>query len=173
MATLNAPVEIRLPYTPDVEELANSKYLTVSYVAANSTFVQLLNGKYDSALQAMVFPAANTGQYAVVYTKKFFNDVIKDSWYTPAVETMASKGIIDGTSATSFSPGQKVTRGEYLAWLVRTLDLKAELNTTFSDMKRTDLYYEEIGIAKALGIALGSNGSFYPKRKLLDKIWLC
>ncbi|WKL02223.1 S-layer homology domain-containing protein [Paenibacillus amylolyticus] len=107
MATLNAPVEIRLPYTPDVEELANSKYLTVSYVAANSTFVQLLNGKYDSALQAMVFPAANTGQYAVVYTKKFFNDVIKDSWYAPAIETMASKGIIDGTSATSFSPEQR------------------------------------------------------------------
>lgn len=166
MATLNAPAEIRLPYAPDVEELANSKYLTVSYVAANSTFVQLLNGKYDSALQAMVFPAANTGQYAVVYTKKFFNDVIKDSWYAPAVETMASKGLIDGTSAKSFSPGQKVTRGEYLAWLVRTLDLKAEFNTTFSDMKQTDLYYKEIGIAKALGIALGTNGSFYPETEI-------
>ncbi|WKL02224.1 S-layer homology domain-containing protein [Paenibacillus amylolyticus] len=46
--------------------------------------------------------------------------------------------------------------------MVRTLDLKAEFNTTFSDMKQTDLYYEEIGIAKALGIALGTNGSFYP-----------
>ncbi|WP_186380916.1 DUF5695 domain-containing protein [Paenibacillus xylanexedens] len=166
MVALNAPAEIRVPYTPDVEELANSSYLTVSYMAANSTFVELLNGRYDSDLQVMVFTAANTGEYAVVYTKKYFNDVIKDSWYASAVETMASKGFIEGTSATSFSPGQQVTRGEYLAWLVRTLELKAEVNTTFDDVELEDLYYEEIGIAKALGIALGSNGSFYPETEI-------
>lgn len=166
MVALNALAEIRLPYTPGVEELANFKYLTVSYVAANSTFVQLLNSRYDSDLQAMVFTAANTGQYAVVYTKKYFNDVIKNSWYAPAVETMASNGFIEGTSATSFSPGQQVTRGEYLAWLVKTLELKAEVNTTFDDVELEDRYYEELGIAKALGIALGSNGSFYPETEI-------
>jgi hypothetical protein len=100
------------------------------------------------------------GTFAVAYTKKSFIDVTSQSWYKVAVETMASKGLIDGTSSTSFSPDNKITRSEFLAWLIRTLGLTAEFNTNFSDIQETNKYYDEIGMAKALGIAVGSSGIF-------------
>ncbi|WP_310830171.1 DUF5695 domain-containing protein [Paenibacillus pedocola] len=159
-SNLNTPAEIKIPYTPAADEQANSEYLVVWHLDANGKPVQIKKAKYDTAQQDMVFTAMNTGQYAVAYTKKSFSDVSKDTWYAAAVETMASKGFIDGTSATSFNPGNKITRSEYLAWLVRTLELSAEFNTNFSDIENTNPYYDEIGIAKALGIALGSKGSF-------------
>lgn len=163
---LNAPAEIRLPYASGAEELANAKYLAVSYIDANGKLVQIDNAEYDAAGQVMIFTAANAGEYAIVYTWKSFNDVIKDSWYAAAVETMASKGFIEGTSEATFNPGNKITRSEYLAWLVRTLELTADFNTSFSDIQNTNPYYNEIGIAKVLGIALGSNGSFQPDTEI-------
>jgi|GEM_PF-800786 len=158
--SLNAPVEIKIPYTPTSEELENSEYLVVWYIDENGKHVQINNAEYDADEKAIVFTTTHVGKYAVAYTKKSFSDVTKNSWYETAVETMASKGYIDGTTDTSFSPNNNITRSEYLAWLVRTLGLTAEFNTNFSDVLETNKYYNEIAIAKALGITVGYNGKF-------------
>ncbi|MNO20757.1 Endo-1,4-beta-xylanase A precursor [compost metagenome] len=157
---LNSPVEIQIPYIPTAEELANAEYLTVWYIDTNGKPVQIKNVKYDTNQKAIVFTTTQVGTFAIAYTKKSFSDVTNPSWYTVAVETMASKGFIDGTSSTSFSPDNKITRSEFLAWLVRTLGLTAEFNTNFSDIQETNKYYDEIGIARALGIAEGFSGIF-------------
>ena len=157
---LNAPVEIQIPYTPTSEELANAEYLAIWYIDANGKPVQIKNAKYDTAQKAMVFTTSQVGEFAIAYTKKSFSDVTHQSWYKAAVETMASKGFVEGTTSTSFSPDNKITRSEYLAWLVRTLELSAVFNTNFSDIQETNKYFDEIGIARALGIAVGYNGIF-------------
>lgn len=158
--SLNAPVEVRIPYIAALNELATSAYLTVWHVDADGKPAQIRHAKYDAVKKAVVFTTTQSGTYAVAYTKKSFNDVAQNAWYQPAVEMMASRGIIDGTSSTSFSPDSTVTRMEYLAWLVRTLELKAEFDTNFSDIQETNTYYQEIGIARALGITAGTNGIF-------------
>ena len=158
--SLKTPVEIKIPYTLTSEELANSEYLVVWYIDENGKHIQINNAKYDAAEKAIVFTTTYVGKYAVAYTKKSFSDVTKNSWYETAVETMASKGFIDGITDTSFSPDNQITRSEYLAWLVRTLGLTAEFNTNFSDVLVTNKYYDEIGIAKALGITVGYKGKF-------------
>ncbi|WP_157643660.1 DUF5695 domain-containing protein [Paenibacillus camerounensis] len=158
--SLNASVEVRIPYIAALNELATSAYLTIWHVDADGKPAQIRLAQYDAFKKAVVFTAAQSGTYAVAYTKKSFGDVVQNAWYRPAVETMASKGIIDGTASTSFSPGSTVTRMEYLAWLVRTLELKAEFDANFSDIQETNTYYEEIGIARALGITTGTNGIF-------------
>lgn len=51
--------------------------------------------------------------------------------------------------------------------LVRMLDLKADFNSNFSDVRATDYYYEALGIVKQLGIANGAGeGKFNPKETL-------
>ncbi|KUP26213.1 hypothetical protein AWJ19_23535 [Paenibacillus sp. DMB5] len=160
--SLNAPVEVRIPYLPSLHELVTSEYLTVWHVNADGKPVQIRHAKYDAVKKALVFNTTQPGTYAVAYTHKSFSDVAPNAWYQPAVETMASKGFIDGTSSTDFSPDSTVTRIEYLAWLVRTLGLSAEFAANFSDIHATNQYYEEIGIARALGITVGFDGNFNP-----------
>jgi chitodextrinase len=161
-----AKLTIKIPYTPTSAELANSEYLTVWYIDTNGRAIQMKDAKYVPAEKAMVFTTDHLSKYAVVYTKVNFSDMQKHSWAVKAVEALISDGIIEGTSNTAFSPAQKITREEFVAWLVRTLGLTADFKDNFSDVKETDKYYREIGIAKELGITAGFEGKFSPDREI-------
>ncbi len=161
-----AKLTIKIPYAPTSAELANSEYLTVWYIDANGRAIQMKDAKYVPAEKAMVFTTDHLSKYAVVYTKVNFSDMQKHFWAAEAVKALAENGILEGTSDTAFSPGQKITRAEYVAWLVRTLGLAADIQDNFSDVKETDKYYREIGIAKALGITAGFEGKFSPGREI-------
>lgn len=157
---LRAPLEIRMPYTLTEEERENPEYLVVWFVDKNGKPARIHRSEYDLKDESIVFTTDQVGYYTVSYSKKSFDDVAEDAWYKKAVVTMASKGFIDGTSEDSFSPDHNITRGEYLAWLVRTLELAAELDENFSDLEEENPYFDEIGVAKALGITVGYNGKF-------------
>lgn len=161
-----ARLTIKIPYAPTSAELANSEHLTVWYIDANSKAIQMKDAKYVPAEKAMVFTTDHLSKYAVVYTKMNFSDMQKHSWAVDAVEALISEGIIEGTSATAFSPAKKITREEFVAWLVRTLEFTADFKDNFSDVKETDKYYKEIGIAKEVGIVVGFEGRFSPDREI-------
>ncbi|HIX32267.1 MAG TPA: S-layer homology domain-containing protein [Firmicutes bacterium] len=48
-----------------------------------------------------------------------FDDVAEGAWYTEAVRWAASEGIVTGTSATSFAPGDPITREQLATMLYR------------------------------------------------------
>ncbi len=50
--------------------------------------------------------------------------------------------------------------------LYRALDLTATTSGNFSDVAKGTYYYDAIAVAKALGIAQGSGGYFYPTTPL-------
>lgn len=56
----------------------------------------------------------------------------------------------------SFSPADSIKRADFIAFLVRALELKGTGKSAalFSDVQKTD-YYDELVIAKELGIATG------------------
>lgn len=56
-----------------------------------------------------------------------FADVKSGSWYASGVATCAQKGIVKGTSETTFSPDKAITRGEFATMLFRT-NMMAEYN---------------------------------------------
>lgn len=71
-----------------------------------------------------------------------FTDVNDDSWYASSVATCYSKSIINGTSATEFTPGADVTRGQFVTMLynanastsygaIVAVDAAAEYETTY------------------------------------------
>ncbi len=159
------PLTIKIPYTPTSSELANTEYLTVWYIAQDGA-VKMKDAKYVPSEKAMVFTTTHLSQYAVVYVKVDFIDMQKHSWAAEAVKALVENGIIEGTSSTEFSPSMKITRAEYVAWLVRALGMTADFKDNFSDVKETDKYYREIGIAKELGISVGYDGKFSPEREI-------
>ncbi len=160
----NAPVTVTVPYKPTAEELANPENITVWYIEVAGNIISVPSGRYDAATGTVSFMTTHFSKYAVVYVSKSFSDLAKAPWAKKQIEVLAAKGIMSGRMAAEFAPVAGITRAEYISALVRTLGLSAKVDANFSDVKAGDVYYNEIGIAKMLGITSGvGNNSFKPE----------
>ena len=80
---------------------------------------------------------------------------------------LASKGVIQGTGAQKFSPGESVTRADFITLLVRTLELKADYTEGFDDVPSGSYYHESVCIARKLGIVKGTgDNKFNPSEAI-------
>jgi len=96
--------------------------------------------------------------------EKTFDDIDNYPWAREAIEYLASKGIIKGTSSTTFSPAEPVKRADFILLLVRALEFSADFDSNFADVAPNAYYYEALGIAKTLGIAQGvGDNKFNPE----------
>jgi Uncharacterized protein contain chitin-binding domain type 3 len=96
-----------------------------------------------------------------------FQDLASVPWAKQAIEVLASKGIINGTSSATFEPQANITRADFLKLLIGALGLQAEAEENFEDVSRSDYYYEAAGIAKKLGISSGvGNNKLNPKASI-------
>ena len=112
-------------------------------------------------------PGTTDGTKPGTTTEKVFSDMDKHQWAQEAVETLAAKGIVKGTSDTTFSPGKNITRADFITLLVKALCLKADFKANFEDVKSDTYYYQAVGIAKQLGIASGTgDDKFNPKSEI-------
>ncbi|WP_242987604.1 sugar-binding protein [Anaerobacterium chartisolvens] len=165
----NAPVTVKIPYEASKKELENAAYLTVWYLDGNGNVIVVPNAKYDSVEKVVTFTTTHFSKYVIAFVQKTFNDIAKYHWIVEPVQVLASKDIVEGTSKEEFSPDKNITRGEFIMWLVKTLGLTAEFDTNFNDVKSTDIYYEQLGIAKKLGIAQGGGGNTYNPGKEISR----
>lgn len=78
-----------------------------------------------------------------------FKDVDINFWGYQAIMDLTQRGIINGYTDNTFRPNANVTRAEFAALLVRTMDLKATGNTqTFADVPPSSWYYESVEASK-------------------------
>jgi uncharacterized repeat protein (TIGR02543 family) len=163
----SAPVTVSIPYTPTAAELADPEHIVVWYIDGSGNVISVPNGRYDPATGTVTFTTTHFSHYAVAYVHKTFGDLGGVEWARKPIEVMASKGIITGTGANSFSPAANITRADYLVLLIKTLGLTAEFDGNFDDVEPGAYYYEAVGIAKKLGIAAGSgNNRFNPRENI-------
>ena len=93
-----------------------------------------------------------------------FTDVYADDWYASAVEYTYNKGILLGTSDTTFNPNTKLTRG-MLVTILHRMEGKPTPTTQnkFSDVSKSQYYYDAVVWATEKGIIHGyDNGKFGP-----------
>ncbi len=97
-----------------------------------------------------------------------FKDVDgKADWAKEAIGALYRLGIVQGTSQTTFEPKKNITRADFMALLVRLLDLRADFDSNFSDVSPSDYYYDAIGVVRRLGIATGTGGNrFNPREEI-------
>ena len=92
-------------------------------------------------------------------------DVHPADWYYDAVNHAVSNNLFNGTSATTFSPSQPMTRGMFVTVLGRMAEVDTEnhTGTSFSDVPATVYYAPYISWASGEGIVSGvGNGRFSP-----------
>lgn len=95
----------------------------------------------------------------VTYPDKTFSDTSEKS-----VLALASRGIINGKTETTFEPKSNMTRAEFATIIVRGLGLKETNKQIFIDVLPSDWYFSYVSTAKDYGIINGvSETEFNPK----------
>ena len=93
-----------------------------------------------------------------------FSDVSRDSWYREAVDFVYDRGLMGGTSSTSFEPNTTTSRGMIVTILWR-LEGRPEVSgeVTYEDVADTAYYAEAVQWASSTDIASGyGRGQFGP-----------
>ncbi len=97
-----------------------------------------------------------------------FNDIADYGWAKNAIDYLADKNIIVGTSATTFEPARGVKRGEFAKILVLALGYDiSDAKSDFIDVMNSAWYAPYVVTLKEMGLAEGSgNGYFNPEASI-------
>ena len=97
-----------------------------------------------------------------------FKDVSETVWYYNSVKYCYDNGIIMGTTDTTFSPNNNLTRANLVTILWRMEgNQKVSGSLKFSDVKSQEYYYDAVNWAASKGIVNGyEDGKFRPNNNI-------
>lgn len=107
----------------------------------------------------------------VIYQEKTFEDIsgVNAHKNTVAIENLASRGIVEGTSKNDFQPNGNVTRAEFSVIIVRALGLEPKINEQFKDVQNNKWYSCYIGAASSYGLIPGTTTTKFEPQKLVTR----
>lgn len=134
-------ISVRLSYTPAKGEQTGNLYAV--YVDDAGKVEWITKSSYDASLKAVVFETGHFSVYGVGYKNPApaFTD-IHNHWAADNILFAASRGLLSGTSDTTFSPNTGMTRGMFVTALGRLAGINPDSYKTgkFTDVK-ADAYY--------------------------------
>lgn len=157
IANLNGHIiSVRLPYTPANGEQTGNLYAV--YVDDAGKVEWITKSSYNASLKAVVFETSHFSVYGVGY-KTFvpaFTD-ITGHWAADNILFAASRGLLSGTSDTTFSPDTGMTRGMFVTALGRLAGINPDSYQTgkFTDVKADAYYAPYVNWAAQTGIVEG------------------
>ncbi|GCL72393.1 S-layer homology domain-containing protein [Paenibacillus naphthalenovorans] len=91
-------------------------------------------------------------------------DDMSSHWAKKDVELLVDQKIVEGVSPTRFEPDRSITRAEFAALVVRTLDLTTVSSSTYyNDVDTSAWYADPIYTATAAGLLNGyEDNTFHP-----------
>ena len=130
-----------------------------SYMAVFDEGGYAVGGKYNPSTDKIDVKINTAGTYTVKENKKDFSDIqSKSAEMQEAIRVLSSKGIINGTTETMFSPDSTITRAQIAQLITKTLSkLDANADGGFSDVQKVDWFFGAAGSAKACGIMSGTS----------------
>ena len=98
---------------------------------------------------------------------KTFNDVPADAWYTTAVNTLATLGMVSGYPDGSFRPNDPITRAEFCTIALAFAYEPEDATCSFTDVFVSDWFYPYVAQASTYGWIGGyPDGSFGPREHI-------
>lgn len=158
----NNPVTLRMTIDSSV-----NRRLTGLHLFTGEGRPEWVEGEYDAGeIHAQIY---NSGNYALLEVKKEFSDLTADHWAYDVVQELASKQIIQGTSASRFEPGRFITRAEFTTMLVNALRLTKPGEIPFTDVPADKWYAEAVSIAYEAGIVTGKSETTFDPNGLITR----
>jgi len=159
---------LSIPYTPGKNEAVG--YLFGVYVDANGKAQRIDGSAYDVNSGSLLIPTSHFSVYGVGYTAPSakFTD-IGTHWGKEAIDYVVGRGLLSGTSKTTFAPDTAMTRGMLVTALGRLagMDVKTYTTNSFTDVKADSAFRPYIEWAYKKGIVQGiGNQQFAPDRAI-------
>ena len=149
-------ISVRLSYTPAKGEQTGNLYAV--YVDDVGKVEWITKSSYDASLKAVVFETGHFSVYGVGYKNPApaFTD-IHNHWAADNILFAASRGLLSGTSDTTFSPDTGMTRGMFVTALGRLAGINPDSYQTgkFTDVKADAYYAPYVNWAAQTGIVEG------------------
>ena len=169
-------IKIAVPYNLKSNETASS--LKVWHILNDS--MTEVSSAYNSATKHVEFVTSHLSIFAVSNDVSVisqppapswlnpFIDIKSSDWFYSSVEYVFVNGIMQGTSATTFSPNENVTRAMLVTMLYRIENEPIATGTNpFSDVGANEWYTNSVIWAASNGIVEGyPNGVFAPNASL-------
>ncbi|WP_339797808.1 S-layer homology domain-containing protein [Paenibacillus sp. FSL R5-0744] len=160
LSAFDQPITLSLT----VGEGFDSKRGGIYYIADNGKLEYISANYADGVLTAQV---NHFSKYAVLELKRTFVDVPANHWASPAIQELAAKLYVQGTSKDKFEPNRAITRAEFTSMLVHSLGLTTRGDVSFADVAPSAWYAESISIAYKAGIVSGrSTTKFEPAAQI-------
>ncbi|WRS27878.1 S-layer homology domain-containing protein [Oscillospiraceae bacterium MB08-C2-2] len=162
-------VSVEIPYTLQKNEAAG--YVYAVYVDAKGKVTYLTDSSYDAKRGTVVFSTSHFSTYGVAYKAGFNFTDIGGHWAKDDILFAANRGLITGTSTTTFSPGGSMTRGMFVTALGRlaNADIRAYKQSSFTDVKADAYYMGYIEWASKNNILVGTEGGKFDPDGLVTR----
>ena len=151
--------------------LSNPITISLPTGSAEPTFMAVLNAegdasssKYNPATASLDGKVNTSGKYTPVNNAKNFTDISgKDARMQKAIRELSARGIINGTSETTFSPDSPLTRAHFVTLVMRGLGkIDSNARADFRDVNTSHYYYAAVASSKQRKIIEGyADGCFH------------
>ena len=156
-------VSVEIPYTLQKGEIAGNVYAV--YVDTKGKVTYLTDSSYDAKRGTVVFSTSHFSTYGIAYKANFNFTDLGGHWAKDDILFVANRGLMTGTSVTTFSPNGSMTRGMFVTALGRlaNADTSAYKQSSFIDVKADAYYmgYIEWGVKNSILVGIGG-GKFGP-----------
>ena len=155
-------VSIAIPYTPAKNEQPDNLYAV--YVDENGNVQWISKSSYNMDQKAVIFAAEHFSIYGIGYKNQIpaFTDV-NNHWAKDNMLFVVSRGLLSGTSATTFSPNTGMTRGMFVTALGRLagVDPTDYQASRFTDVKEDAYYAPYVNWAAKTGVVSGTTDTAF------------
>lgn len=159
----NGRVSVEIPYTLQKGEAEGN--ICAVYVDANDKITYLTDSSYDAKRGTVVFSTSHFSTYGIACKGDASFTDINEHWAKDDILFAVNRGILTGTSSTTFSPNASMTRERFITALGRlaNADISAYKKSSFSDVKTDACYmgYIEWGVKNNILDGIGG-GKFDP-----------
>lgn len=140
-----------------------------AYVPDGYAFVRWEVSNADATIEdshsqstTMVMPNVDVTVTAVLSASTVFTDVPTNAYYYDAVQWAVEQGIVNGTTATTFSPNDSCTRAQIVTILWRAAGSPAASGSNrFTDILQGSYYYDAVLWAVSQGITTGTSATTF------------
>ncbi len=174
-ASSESPMALRVtsnpPLTRNIDILFPPLSGDTNYQAIMNENDEAVGGKYNPINNKIIGKIKNNGTYILRHNRKDFTDILaKTAEMQDAINILAAKGVINGTTDTTFSPDSPINRAEIAALLTRVLSVyDANEDGGFIDVLRADWFFGAAGSAKRYNLMSGVTETTFAPLLIIPK----